>query len=73
MLSVRISKDMEERLDRLAKKTQRSKGFFVKKALDRYLEDQEDYIDAVAAYEEYLATGKKAKSLEELKKEYDLS
>jgi RHH-type transcriptional regulator, rel operon repressor / antitoxin RelB len=71
MLSVRISKDMEERLNRLSAKTQRSKGFYVKKALDRLLEEEEDYVDALMSYEDYLRSGKKGKSLEEMKKLYD--
>lgn len=66
MLAVRLSKDLEERLERLAQKTNRTKSFYVKKALEQYLEDEEDYQDAVAAYEEYLKSGKQSVSFEEL-------
>jgi RHH-type rel operon transcriptional repressor/antitoxin RelB len=66
MLAVRLSKDLEERLERLAQKTNRTKSFYVKKALEQYLEDEEDYQDAVSAYEEYLKSGKQSVSFEEL-------
>jgi RHH-type rel operon transcriptional repressor/antitoxin RelB len=43
MLSVRLPKEMEERIERLARMTRRPKSFFVKEALANYLEDMEDY------------------------------
>lgn len=43
MLSVRLPKEMEQRINRLAEQTQRPKSFFVKQALSNYLEDMEDY------------------------------
>ena len=70
MLSVRISQDLEDRLTRLSKKNQRSKGFYVRKALETLLEEEEDYSDALASYEEYLRSGRKGASLEELKARY---
>ena len=47
MLSVRLSKEMEERITRLAKSTQRPKSFFIKEALANYLDDMEDYHDVL--------------------------
>jgi RHH-type rel operon transcriptional repressor/antitoxin RelB len=46
MLSVRIPKDIEEKLEKIAKKTERSKSYFVNKALKQYFEDLEDYMEA---------------------------
>jgi RHH-type rel operon transcriptional repressor/antitoxin RelB len=43
MLSVRLPKEMEERIERLAQMTRRPKSFFVREALSNYLEDMEDY------------------------------
>lgn len=47
MLSVRLTKEMEKRIDRLAKSTQRPKSFFVKEALNNYLEDMEEYYEVL--------------------------
>ena len=50
MLSVRVPKDIEEKLEKIAKETERSKSYFVNKALKRYFEDLEDYIEAHARF-----------------------
>ncbi len=47
MLSVRLPKEMEARIERLAKATKRPKSFFVKEALSNYLEDMEEYYEAL--------------------------
>jgi RHH-type rel operon transcriptional repressor/antitoxin RelB len=47
MLSVRLPQDIEKRLERLAKSTQRPKSFFVKEALNNYLDDMEDLYDVL--------------------------
>ena len=43
MISIRLPKDLEKKLDILAQSTKRSKSFYVKEALTRYLEEIEDY------------------------------
>jgi RHH-type rel operon transcriptional repressor/antitoxin RelB len=43
MLSVRLNSDLEEKLDELSIKTNRSKSFYVKQALENYLNDMDDY------------------------------
>jgi len=73
MLAVRLPQDLETRLTALSEKTQRSKSFYIKKALERLLEEEEDYADALASYEEYLRSGKKGFSLEEMKQRYELA
>ncbi len=42
MISLRLSKETETRLALLAEKTGHTKTFYVKEALERYLEDLED-------------------------------
>lgn len=51
MLGVRISKELDERLKALADKTHRSKSYYVKMAIQQFLDDQEDYLAALASYE----------------------
>lgn len=72
MLSVRLSKDLEARLDALSERTHRAKSYYVKKALAQYLENQEEYEIAAAAYKEYLESGKQSYTLEEIKQKYGL-
>jgi RHH-type rel operon transcriptional repressor/antitoxin RelB len=43
MLALRLPVEIEKRLDLLAKKTGRSKSFYAREAILRYLEDLEDY------------------------------
>jgi RHH-type rel operon transcriptional repressor/antitoxin RelB len=52
MLSLRLPKELEARLDTLVEHTGRTKTYYVKKALEKFIEDQEDYLLAVAALEE---------------------
>ncbi|GAB6064772.1 TraY domain-containing protein [Deferrisoma palaeochoriense] len=42
MLSLRLPDDLQARLNRLAEATARPKGFYVREALKRYLDDLED-------------------------------
>ena len=72
MLAVRLPESLEMRLNALSLKTHRSKSFYIKKALERLLEEEEDCADAVVAYEAYLRSGKKGYSLEEMKQRYGL-
>ncbi|MEA1995748.1 MAG: ribbon-helix-helix domain-containing protein [Campylobacterota bacterium] len=46
MLSVRLDKEMQEKLDNLSKATRRPKSFFVKEALRSYLDDLADLYEA---------------------------
>lgn len=51
MLSVRLSAEQESALQQLAEETGRSKSYYVKQALDEFLEDRGDYLVALAAIE----------------------
>ncbi len=54
MLTVRLSRNLESRLNRLAKRTGRPKSYYAKKAITEFLDEQEDYLIAVARLEENL-------------------
>ena len=54
MLSLRLSPKLEARLNRLAKRTGRTKAYYAKKAIEEFLEEQEDYFIALSRLEEKL-------------------
>jgi RHH-type rel operon transcriptional repressor/antitoxin RelB len=43
MLAVRLDKDLEQRLERLAAKTGRTKTFYAREAIEAHLDDLEDF------------------------------
>ena len=51
MLTVRLSSKLETRLNKLAKRTGRPKSYFAKKALESFLDEQEDYLIALSRLE----------------------
>ncbi len=61
-ISIRLSGDEEERLDNLARRTGRSKSFYVRTALQEYLTDLEDAFaaDEAIAFE---AGGRRSRPL----------
>lgn len=68
MLAVRLPEKLEHKLDNLAEQTGRSKSFYVRKAIEEFLEDHEDYLIALARLEK-----KNPRiSLKELEKELGL-
>jgi RHH-type rel operon transcriptional repressor/antitoxin RelB len=70
MLAIRLPEEIEKRLEKLAKKTGRTKSYYVRQAILEYLEDMEDYYLA----EERLKSFNEANTipLEEIKKRYGL-
>lgn len=54
MLSVRLPPKLEARLNRLAKRRGRTKAYYSKKAIEEFLEEQEDYFIALSRLEEKL-------------------
>ncbi len=52
MIAVRLPKELETQLERVAHETHRSKSYYIRKALEQFLEDREDYLLAVARLEE---------------------
>ena len=69
MLSVRLPDAIENRLSLLAEKTKRSKSYYVEHALEKFLDDEEDYLLALSRLEE---KGPNI-SLEEAKKQLGFS
>jgi RHH-type rel operon transcriptional repressor/antitoxin RelB len=66
MLAINLTKDIEDRLDILAKRTHRTKTFYAKEAILTYLEDLEDLYLAEDSLKR-LATGKsKTISIDEM-------
>ena len=68
MLAVRISNEIESRLDKLAALTGRSKSFYVREALQAHLDEIEDTYTALYRLEHPA----KRWTLEELEKGLDL-
>ena len=52
MLAVRLDRETETRLERLAKETHRTKSYFVKRAITSFLDEMEDKLIAVARLEQ---------------------
>ncbi len=72
MLALRLSEELETRLNTVAEATGRSKSKIVRDALEQYLEEREDYLLAAARYEEHLHDPTKAVSFEEVLRELNL-
>ena len=51
MLGIRLEPSLERRLERLAKKTGRSKSYYAREAIRQYLEDREDYLLGLSVLE----------------------
>jgi RHH-type rel operon transcriptional repressor/antitoxin RelB len=51
MLGIRLESELEQKLESLAKETGRSKSYYAREAIRRYLEDREDYLKGIAALE----------------------
>ena len=67
-ITTKVSEEINTRLEGLAKLTERKKSYLVRKAIESFLEDKEDYLIALYRLEE---KGKTI-SLEELEKECGL-
>ncbi len=69
MLSVRLPADIEDRLDRLAKATGRTKAFYARQAIVEHLEDLEDIHLAERRSSDNRAGKSRSYTLEEVKRE----
>jgi RHH-type rel operon transcriptional repressor/antitoxin RelB len=69
MLAIRISEDVENRLNNLANKTGRTKTYYARKAILEFLEDMEDTYLAI----ERLENPEKRWTQEELRAGIDLA
>ena len=66
--SIRLSSELEQRLSKLAKKTGRTKAFYLREIIEKGFEDVEDYYLAL----EVLNRNEKIYSSEEMRKELGL-
>ena len=72
MISVRLDPETEARLAYLARETGRTKTYYVREALARYLEDLEDIYLADKAMEDLRAGRSRTVTTEELSRELGL-
>lgn len=72
MLTVRLPDDINARLERLASETGRPKSFYVREALQEYLEDLEDIYIAEKRLEELRAGRSHTVPLDEVLREHGL-
>ena len=70
MLAIRLDKELEERLDALAKRTGRTKTYYARKAIEQKLEELEDYFLAEERMRDYKPGD--GISLEQVKRELGL-
>ena len=73
VISIRISDDLNKHLDQIAYEEERSKTFLIRKAIENYLEDFQDYHLAEEGYKRYLAGGKKGYTIEEVAKRLNIN
>jgi RHH-type transcriptional regulator, rel operon repressor / antitoxin RelB len=73
MLAVRIPDDLDARLSNIAKKTGRTKSFYVRAALTEKLADLEDYFLAEERMADIRSGKTKTIPLEDLMAEYGLN
>ena len=65
--SVRVDDNIDNRLDFLVDKTGHKKSYFIKKAIQTYLDDKEDYFRAVEALSA-MENGEEVSDWKEVKK-----
>jgi len=68
MLTVRLPEEIENRLNALAEQTGRPKSYYVKEAIENYLEDMEDIFDAETVYRKVLEGKEDISTLEDVEK-----
>lgn len=72
MLAIRLPQSIEDRLDRLAKKTGRTKTFYAREAILRHLEDLEDTYEAERVMERVRAGKEQTYTLDEVRERLGL-
>ncbi|EHM12999.1 putative DNA-binding protein with an HTH domain [Jonquetella anthropi DSM 22815] len=65
---MQLTGQMQARLRAVAEKSGHTEQWHVEQALNQYLEDLEDAAIGDEAYQEYLRSGKKSYSMEEVRK-----
>jgi len=73
MLAIRLPASIEKRLEKLAKRTGRTKSFYAREAILRHLENLEDIYVADQVYARYLKGEEKTIPLEEAMKRHGIT
>ena len=73
MLAIRLPSDIEERLERLAKATGRTKTYYAREAILEYLDDLEDLYLAEQCLIDHRAGRSQTYTLEEVERELGLA
>jgi len=68
MLAIRLPQSIEDRLERLARKTGRTKTFYAREAILRHIEDLEDIYEAERTMERLRAGKERTYTLDEVSK-----
>jgi RHH-type rel operon transcriptional repressor/antitoxin RelB len=71
-MSVRVPGEIKTRLDALSERTGRSGAFYIRRALEEYLEDLEDVYAADEAHKAWEAEGFPTRSWDEMKADLGL-
>lgn len=66
--TVRFPEDLDKRLDNLARITKRTKSYFIREALEKYIDELEDIYLAETEYEEFLKSKLESVSIEEMER-----
>ena len=73
MLAIRLSPELEARLDALAKRTGRTKTYYAREAITQHLEDLEDLYDVEERVKDIRSGNSKTYTLEEVERELGLA
>jgi len=72
MLAIRLPRSVEKRLEKLARRTGRTKSFYAREAILQHLDELEDLYLAESAFKRILSGEDKAIPLEEIMKRYGM-
>ena len=67
--TIRLDRTLEKRLDRLVKRTGRTKAYFLREMIESRLEDLEDYYLALTTMENVRSGEEKVHSAKDVRKE----
>ena len=73
MLAIRLPREIETRLERLAQETGRTKTYYAREAILQYLDEQEDVYLAEKTLEEIRAGREKTVPIEQIAKRYGVA
>lgn len=68
MSTVRIPEELQKRLETLVENTKRSRSFYLREALEEYLDEHEDLLNALAVKERIQKGTEKLYTIEEARK-----